>query len=86
MAENNFITLQFTDEQLEIMKKNIENFVEVVSKIWEAMKDIIVEALNWVKEVMNTEIILVKRERKGKRYVPYITKQKLYSYLMRRTI
>jgi len=80
MIENN-ISMQLTEEQLEIIKQNIKIIAEAVKTIIEKIVELVHYVFEWTKEVLNTEITIVKRKKKGKRYIHSIRREKLYLYM-----
>lgn len=80
MIENN-ISMQLTEEQLEIIKENLKIITETFKAIIEKIAEFVYCVFEWIKEVLNTEITIVRRKKKGKRYIHSIRREKLYLYM-----
>ena len=77
MNEENLLR-HFTDEQLEIIKNNIDRIVEVVKKNDNLIDKKIHYIIDNIKTILNTDMNLYKKKKKGKRYVYMSEKIKLW--------
>lgn len=82
MVENN-VSIQLTEEQLEIIRQSIKTITESFKIIIEKIAEIVHYIFEWAKEILDTEIKIVKIKKKSKRYIPYVIKEKLYLYMER---
>lgn len=80
MNEENLLRC-FTDEQLEIIKNNIDRIVEVVKKLVNSIVKEIHYIIDNIKTILNTDMNLYKKKKKGKRYVYMSEKIKLWKIL-----
>ena len=71
----------FTDEQLKIIKNNTDKIVEVTKKIVNSIVETIHYIIDNIKTILNTDVNLYKKKKKGKRYVYMFEKIKLWKRL-----
>lgn len=82
MLENN-TTINFSDEQLENITIALKNITELFDRICKQIKNIFVEVFEILKKWLESDIKIIKRIKKGKRYIFYIKKEKLYMFFRR---
>ncbi|MGM9879478.1 MAG: hypothetical protein ACI31R_05610 [Bacilli bacterium] len=80
MLENN-TTINFSDEQLENIKTALRNITELFDRICKQIKNIFIEVFDSLKKWLESDIKIIKRRKKGKRYIFYIKKKNYICFL-----
>lgn len=87
---NNALDIQLTNEQLEmlhqfedVMLSIVNELAEIFKRIYEAIKETVINIWERLHELLDKDVLIVKRKRKGNRYIVTFVKKKLYKILKR---
>lgn len=62
--------------------KDIKPFIELMNRIWESIKDLVIDAYKSLKEFLQKKVpIRTKSYKKGKRYIHSYKKKELWKVL-----